>query len=211
MKELSLQDLKLKKSFLTKQLLVIKQKIKEVDIEISNFKFDKNILIQKGFVFITGFEDKYMINDEGDVYNIQKGIKLKPYKNNKGYYLVGLYKNNVRKNYLVHRLVACQFLPNPNDLPEINHKDRNKGNNNVSNLEWCTRSENMIHCCKYGFYNGQKKCKAIVQYDKNYTLIKIWESIKEASIKYNTSISNIVKCCKGKYKTCKGYIWRYDN
>lgn len=83
----------------------------------------------------------YSVNHLGEVFNNKTGRKLKP-SVKKGYCLVYLYNEKGRKSFLIHRLVAQAFIPNPNDLPEINHKDENPMNNCVDNLEWCTSKYN---------------------------------------------------------------------
>ena len=136
-------------------------------------------------------------------------IVLKGSTSKYGYKQVILTKNNKCELKLVHRLVAQAFIPNPNNLPQVNHIDENKHNNCVNNLEWCTSKYNM----NYGtlprriatnFY------KKVNQYDLDDNFIKTWNSIKEANVYYNTS--HISECCRGRLKQVKGYIWRYaDN
>ena len=87
----------------------------------------------------------YSVSHLGDVFNNKTGLRLKQTVK-KGYCLVYLYNENGRKCFLVHRLVATAFIPNPNNLPEVNHKDENPLNNNVENLEWCSPKYN----CNYG-------------------------------------------------------------
>ena len=106
-------------------------------------------------------EDLYEVDENGNVYSlprlkktptttyISKERKLKPYDNGYGYMLVDLRKYGKRYMTLVHKLVADAFIPNPNNLPQINHKDGDKSNNCVSNLEWCTCSENQFHAFKH--------------------------------------------------------------
>ena len=95
---------------------------------------------------IKNFND-YFISNLGNVYSNKTGtlVKLKPYVDSKGNYLIiRLIRNDgKRKGCLVHRLVAEAFIPNPNKYPEVNHKDKNKQNPNVKNLEWCTRKQNL--------------------------------------------------------------------
>ena len=93
---------------------------------------------------VVGYEGLYMVSNWGRVKSIKFGKEriLKPVTNSSGYLLVGLYKNNIEKKYSVHRLVAEAFIPNPYNLPQVNHKDENKQNNVVSNLEWCTHEYN---------------------------------------------------------------------
>lgn len=87
----------------------------------------------------------YSVNHLGEVFNNKTGRKLK-HTVKKGYCSVYLYNENGRKCFLIHRLVATAFIPNPNNLPEVNHKDENPSNNNVENLEWCSPTYN----CNYG-------------------------------------------------------------
>ena len=96
---------------------------------------------------ISGYNGKYQVSSWGRVRNAETGNILKPYKNGKGYLKVGLMvkgKKNPEK-HRVNRLVAKAFIENPNNLPQVNHKDGNKENNSVTNLEWITNSDNMKH------------------------------------------------------------------
>tara|TARA_B110000285_G_scaffold24581_1_gene23692 strand:- start:100 stop:582 length:483 start_codon:yes stop_codon:yes gene_type:complete len=88
---------------------------------------------------IEGFEN-YTIDETGNIWNKKRNIFMKPYINNKGYLRVGLHKNGKEKKFLVHRLVALAFIPNPNNYPEVDHFDINPSNNNLSNLRWATSS-----------------------------------------------------------------------
>lgn len=107
---------------------------------------------------IPGYDGLYKIDEYGNVISVARTIfrsdgqtrnrklkKLKPFLNKKGYPTVFPYKNRVKTSQRVHRLVAITFMPNPQNLPQINHKDGNKMNNHVSNLEWCTNLYNMRH------------------------------------------------------------------
>ena len=100
---------------------------------------------------IPGYEGKYEVSNKGKVRSIDhfandghlyKGRVLKIHKDNQGYCRVWLYHNRKTKPHLVHRLVALTFMPNINNLPEVNHKDENKSNNSVTNLEWCNSKYN---------------------------------------------------------------------
>lgn len=99
---------------------------------------------------IQGYENKYQVSNQGRVralhYRGTNNIKLVYIKRRKGYCQVSLWKNSSRKMFLVHRLVAQAFIPNPKNLPQVNHKDENKCNNCVNNLEWCDQAYNN----KYG-------------------------------------------------------------
>jgi hypothetical protein len=126
--------------------------------------------------------------------------------NDKGYSQVTLCKNGKPKHFKLHRLVALMFIPNPKNKPEVNHDDGNKENCCVTNLYWATKSENIRHA----FDNGlNKHIKQIKQYDINGNFIKEWNCIMDIQKALNIANSNIVACCKGKYKTAGGYIWRY--
>jgi hypothetical protein len=92
----------------------------------------------------------YTITDKGEIYSGKLGIKLKPRKNTNGYLIVTLDK----KQLSVHRLVALHFIPNPYNYPEINHKDGNKENNDITNLEWVSSEENKQHALKTGLRKG---------------------------------------------------------
>lgn len=100
------------------------------------------------FLDIPGFQGRYQINKQGDVLSLRRsGAKqhLLPAKTEKGYRRVFLYIGDKSKGFQVHRLVALTFIPNPDEKPFVNHKDGNKRNNTVENLEWCTRAENQKH------------------------------------------------------------------
>ena len=90
---------------------------------------------------IHGYEGKYWATKAGEIIN-RNGLAIKPYDNGYGYLIVDLYADGKQKHKRVHRLIAETFVPNPLNLPEVNHKDENKHNNNVSNLEWCDSSYN---------------------------------------------------------------------
>ena len=94
---------------------------------------------------VEGYEGLYQIDSSGNVYSFYKRGLLKPAPTSWGYLTVELFKNKKGKTHKIHRLVAEAFLPNDDNKPLVNHKDGNKQNNHVSNLEWCTYSENLKH------------------------------------------------------------------
>lgn len=102
------------------------------------------------------FTKNYQVDIEGNVYNTRTGHKKRLIKQRSGYFYVELFKNNKAKRYLVHRLVAKAFIPNPENKPQVNHKDGNKTNNHVSNLEWVTNSENQLHAFSMGLQSDRK-------------------------------------------------------
>lgn len=98
---------------------------------------------------VKGYQRKYIVSPNGDVFSTVSGKILKPFIRS-GYVQVELNANGRGKKHLVHRIVAEAYLPNENNLPCVNHKDGNKQNNNVDNLEWCSYSENMKHASESG-------------------------------------------------------------
>lgn len=177
---------------------------------------------------IAGYEGLYQVSNQGrvrsldryvecvDTYRHYKGRIMKLDKRKNGYLQVNLKRQKLNKQFLIHRLVAQAFIPNPDSLPCVNHKDENKENNNVDNLEWCTeaynneygeghkkRSENAI---KYAIKN---QSKAVLQFSLNGEYIAEYYSATEAGRKNNCRQGGISECCNGKQKTAYGYIWKY--
>lgn len=105
-------------------------------------------------------------------------------------------------------MVAETFIPNPNKLPQVNHIDGNKLNNNVDNLEWVTVSQNGKHAYKNGL-EKPTKISPVIKFDLYGNFIKKYNSIKEAK-RENKKCSKISDCCLGKRKTAGGYIWKYE-
>lgn len=164
---------------------------------------------------IPEYEGLYQINNLGNVkslYNYRKGNILKP-RLKRGYYQIGLRKNNKRKWYAIHRLVAQTFIPNPNNLPQINHKDEDKLNNKVDNLEWCTASYNNSYGTRLQrVAQNNKLKKTVLKYDLEGNFIKKYVSLSEAKRENNIkSVSSIKSCCNKKTKKCKGYIYRFES
>ena len=122
---------------------------------------------------------------------------------------VSIAKNGKHKTFLVHRLVAENFLSNPNNLPCVNHKDENKENNYYTNLEWCSKQYNNT----YGTRIEKAKQKLFVKVQKftlDNTFIEEYNSIDEAGNSSNISPCNISNTLKGKQKTAGGFIWKYN-
>ena len=106
---------------------------------------------------VLGYEDRYVISNKGRIYSKKLKRCLKPLENEKGYLTIELWRDYKRKVVKIHRLVAETFLENLQHKKEVNHKDGNKQNNCIENLEWCTRSENMIHAYKIGLRRPSKE------------------------------------------------------
>ena len=157
---------------------------------------------------IKGFEGLYQVSNMGRVKSVRKNIILKNQIARKGYERVILCINNSPKNYFVHRLVANAFIPNPDNLPQVNHKDENKLNNRVENLEWCTQKYNV----NYGTgiaKRARSQSKKVLQFKTDGTFIKEWKSTKDVQRNLGFDNSHISKCCRGKYTYAYGYIWKY--
>lgn len=169
------------------------------------------------FVDIPGTNGNYKISNYGNVLSVSYGNTgkpklLTPKLISKGkYYAVDIRINGDKKTVLVHRLVAKMFIPNPDNLPQINHKDENTHNNKSDNLEWCSRSYN----CSYG--NRMSKIKKansrpVLQFSLSGEFIKEWPSATEAGKSITGKYCSTIKdCCKGKTKTCLGYKWEYKD
>ena len=151
------------------------------------------------------YEGHYQVSNFGRVKSIKFGkeIIMNLIPNSSGYLLVNLCKDGKVKKFTVHRLVAEAFIDNPYNLPQVNHRDENKLNNNVDNLEWCTNEYNI----NYGT-RTERYSKPVLQYDLNGNFIKEWKSVAECGRNgYNQS--HVGDCCRGERKTHKGFIWRY--
>lgn len=141
-------------------------------------------------------------------------ILLHQERTKEGYYRVALYNNKCGKKFAVHRLVAMAFIPNPENLPEINHIDENPSNNMVNNLEWCSRKYNANFGTlpkresEWGM-NNPKKSKPVIQLSVEGKLINEFPSINEAVRQTGISERGIGRCCMGKAQTSGGYKWIY--
>ena len=183
---------------------------------------------------IEGFEGYYMVSNLGRVKSLERTVWnkgtgyymtvheriLKLCDNGDGYLRVQLCKEGKGEMYLVHQLVGQAFLENPEGYTELNHKDENKQNNIVSNLEFCSRSYNIT-------YNGRAKrvaeklaeklrndpnrSKPVIAINKITGLILEFLSIREASRQTGIHQSNICECCNGKRKSAGGFYWMFAN
>ena len=163
---------------------------------------------------VVGYEGLYEVSNWGRVKSLKFGKEriLKQNQCMNGYYYVGLSKNGILKRYSVHRLVAEAFIPNLDNLPQVNHKDENKLNNVVSNLEWCTYKYNNCYGTRLERVRDKqingKKSKPVLQYDLEGNFIKEWKSTRECD-RNGFRQSNVAACCRGELKTYKGSIWKF--
>ena len=129
-----------------------------------------------------------------------------------GYYLVTLVNNGKRKNQFIHRLIAYHFITNPESKPQVNHKDGNKQNNAIDNLEWVTAQENSRHAVDTGLCDARRKAQevCILQFEKDgTTLVAEHVSLHEAGRITRVHWQNISKVCRGIRHTAGGYHWKY--
>ena len=152
--------------------------------------------------------DIYLMKGK-EVKRSRKGIIMTPTEDEYGYLRIRLSKNGMETGFGIHQIVGIAFIPNPLNLPDINHKDENKKNNCVDNLEWCTKGYNN------NYNNRQKRIaakrqKITLQIDPNTNeIIKEGSSIAEAEKQLGLSCGHISRCCNGKRKICGGYKWAF--
>lgn len=174
---------------------------------------------------IEGYEGIYQVSSLGRVRSLDRivmvyrqgqhirkipGKMKKPHLSNIGYYSVNLSKDNRPKFMLVHRLVAAAFIPNPYNLPEVNHKDENKLNNMVENLEWCDSKYNINYGTSIQRKNEATSIK-VLQRDLNGKLIAEYTNSLEASKITGVERSTIARCCRKERITAGGFIWEYKS
>jgi hypothetical protein len=198
-------------------------------------KIDDNLKIDKMeneiWKDIEGYEGLYQISNLGIVKSLSRVIYdkngkyrnvkeriLKPSVTGKDYLFVGLHKDAIIEQLYVHRLVGIHFIPNPENLPEINHNDGIKSHCYESNLEWCTHQENIDHAWENGLMNppmtgkfgkdnpGSKK---IDQYSMSGEYIDTFCGINEANRITKIQRAGIYMACSGKRNHAGGFIWKY--
>jgi len=161
---------------------------------------------------IKDFENIYEISNLGRIRNIQTNTFKKTYISEHGYVNVSLYKNKKHYNKRLSRLLAETFIPNADNKPTVDHIDRNRLNNDLSNLRWADRKEQNnnrnINYSKIIYpnkYKGQKRNKKVLCVDTG----EIFNSIAEASKYYNINFINISMCCREITKTCNKMKWKF--
>lgn len=177
---------------------------------------------------IKGYEGYYQVSNLGNVRSLDRIVTYsnnkiylyksrirKPYKDRGGYLTCDLRKNSKGKNAKVHRLVAEAFIPNPNNLPQVNHRDEDKTNNHVENLEWCDGKYNVnygtaIQRSAEKRLNSPKLSKPVLQLDlETNQIIAEYPSARGAERQLNIYNGGISYCCRGERKTAGGFKWVY--
>ena len=163
---------------------------------------------------IKGYEGRYQISNLGEVKSVPRLVAnkngyrkvkeriLRKKIDTRGYFVVNLCRNGLHKMYTIHRLVAETFMPNPNQLPQVNHKDENKLNNRLDNLEWCTAKYNT----NYG-HATTRRSLSVCQYDLNGCKVGWFYGIREAERITGINNRSIRQVLKGERKTAGGYYW----
>lgn len=158
---------------------------------------------------VPGYENFYQANPSGFIKSLSKPLRIKKgfrvtkeliisnTDNGEGYFICSLSKNTIRKSILLHRLIALTFVPNPLNLPEVNHKDGNKLNNHVDNLEWVTRQQNIDHswskkltnCIGESHHNSKLNKIIVKEIREKYASGK--HSYSQLGLEYGTSMYNV--------------------
>lgn len=171
---------------------------------------------------VCGYEGRYRISNMGRLMSCNAGNGtrdkiVKPQPNEKGYLMVHLYDYGRNKTVKVHRLVAQAFVPNPNNLPEVNHIDADRKNNRADNLEWVTRQANVTDAKNRGSMDSTfEKLRAhnrknqipVVATDKASGVEKEYESINAAARACSVPAIHICNCLNGKRKSSGGFTFR---
>lgn len=175
---------------------------------------------------VVGYENKFMVSNMGRVKMLErkvlanKSIKtikehiLNQYVTEKGYLCVHLWSNNTKKQEFVHKLVLSSFYREKYNDEECNHKNEIRSDNKLYNLEWITHKENLNYGNRTRKHSESMKnhpsmYKGVIQMDMNGNFISEYPSLREAGRMLNIHMTNIKDCCKGKYKSTHGYIFKY--
>jgi len=156
---------------------------------------------------VLGFEELYQVSNLGKVRTIKNGeAEMSQQENRNGYMTVHLRNKGVERRAMVHRLVAEAFISNPDELRDVNHKNGDKSDNRVENLEWVTHLDNMTH----SFRELGKNVRHIVQLSLDGVLIDRWNSITEAAEATGICRTDIGACCRGERTMAGAFEWKYE-
>lgn len=169
---------------------------------------------------VVGYEGLYQVSNLGRVKSLLRYVQngrvvrrvneriMTPVKANNGYFRVYLKREGKGVNRSIHRLVAEAFLSNPNNHPQVNHKDENKGNNTLQNLEWCNSAYNASYGTR-GKRIAEYNSKPVSQFDLNGVFITDYPSVKIAAETLKVHPSSIYTCVQGIHSIAYGYKWSY--
>ena len=158
---------------------------------------------------IKNFE-RYIIDDKGTIFDTKKNREICQWIDTVGYYQCNLWDNGKKYYRRVHRLVAEAFIPNPNNLPQVNHRDGNKLNNHYSNLEWCSNSVNTQHGYDNGLYKYKERSHSINVYTKQGIYINTYKSIRSMCEELKINRKTVTMILKGEKKTNNyDYLFEY--
>ena len=169
---------------------------------------------------IEGYEGLYQVSNLGRIKSLVKnGCKQEKITTGAlrkdGYMMIYLSKNGKKKYHSVHRIVAKVFIPNPNNLPYVNHKNENKADNRAINLEWCDAKYNVNYgtCIarRAKAQTNRHGAISVIQYSLVGSVIAEYPSMMEASRKSNVPVRAICACCKNHQKSAFGYVWKYKD
>lgn len=153
---------------------------------------------------LPGYEGLYLVSNKGRMQNAD-GHLLKPFRARDGYMVATLYKAGVKKREGVHRLVGYAFIPNPENKPEINHKNGIRHDNRAENLEWVTTSENNLHRRRVLHGGGGRAKRPVICLDTG----AVYDSITEAAQATGSVLEKVLACCKGQRTKTNGLRWAY--
>lgn len=145
---------------------------------------------------VKNYEGLYGVTSCGRVYSYKSKKFLTPKHTRNGYLRIKLCKNGKAKQFYVHRLVAEAYIPNQDNLPQVDHIDNDKTHNYLNNLQWITNRDNVRKSCN----------KPILQFDLDGNFVKEWESATDVG---KEVMSNIRNCLRGEQKTAYGYVWKF--
>lgn len=174
---------------------------------------------------IPGYEGAYQASNKGRIKRLESVVEVnshiyrrtvpahicKQYPQRNGYVAVNLFKGGAQKRCNVHRLIAVTFIPNPECLPQVNHKDENKTNNCIENLEWCSAQYNINYgdrTRRMSYTQGKRVRVTNKQSGESRIFLKIQDAVNELNIPLNGRM-NISKCLRGIIKSAYGYKWEY--
>ncbi len=177
---------------------------------------------------VDGFEGYYEVSDTGEVRSVDRYVKntrgrhagierflhgaimrqtLNTCNNGSGgYYVVNLHKNGMSSVIPVHSIIAKAFIPNPDNMPTVNHIDGNKQNNEISNLEWVSYSDNNTHALRLGL-RSPRGCR-VSQYSKDGVFLREYKSVSEAARISGVSRGMISHCINGRLKHASSFVWK---